>query len=106
MLRADPSALPDSDGERGARERFRHTPFELAVLWREQPDMLNILAEFAEIPDKVKILQLSRLMFWPGLGRSDNLEKLKEEFQSILHSLPADLVSIFFRLVHLVPNPL
>ena len=76
------------------------------MLWREQPDMLNILAEFAEIPDKVKILQLSRLMFWPGLGRSDNLEKLKEEFQSILHSLPADLVSIFFRLVPLVPNPL
>ena len=51
--------------------------------------MLKILAEFAEIPDKVKLLQLSKLM-----GSSETFEKSKEEFQSILRSLPADLVKM------------
>ena len=52
--------------------------------------MLKLLAEFAEIPDKVKLLQLSNLM----QSSPDNLEKSKEEFQSILRSLPADMVRI------------
>ena len=52
--------------------------------------MLKLLAEFAEIPDKVKLLQLSNLM----QSSPDNLEKSKEEFQSILRSLPADLVKM------------
>ena len=52
--------------------------------------MLKLLEEFAEIPDKVKLLQLSNLM----QSSYDNLEKSKEEFQSILRSLPADMVRI------------
>ena len=52
--------------------------------------MLKLLAEFAEIPAKVKLLQLSNLMW----SSPDNLEKSKEEFQSILRSLPADLVKM------------
>ena len=66
------------------------TPMEIAVIW-DRADMLKILEEFTEIPDKVKLLQLSKLM-----SSSDNVEKSKDEFQSILSSLPADLVSSFF----------
>ena len=60
------------------------------MIW-DRPEMLKILEEFTEIPDKVKLLQLSKLM-----GSSDDVEKSKEEFQSILRSIPADLVSSFF----------
>ena len=59
---------------------------------RNLPDMFKILAEFTEIPDKVKLLQLSKMMH----SSSDNVENSKEEFQSILSTVPADLVSLFF----------
>ena len=50
--------------------------------------MLNILKEFTELPDNVKLVQLSKLMC-----SSDDVEKSKKEFQCLLHSLPVDLVS-------------
>ena len=87
MFRVDPSALPDGEGQ---RDYYTNTPMEIAVIW-DRPDMLKILTEFTDIPDKVKLLQLSKLM-----GSSDNVEKSKEEFQRILCSIPADLVSSFF----------
>ena len=57
---------------------------------RDFPEVLNVLAEFTEIPDKVKLLRLYKLMH-----SDDNVEKAKEEFQSILRSLPVDLVSSY-----------
>ena len=53
-------------------------------------DMLKILAEFKELPPKVKLLQLFRM-----IEMRKNFEESKEEFLSILSSLPADLVNIF-----------
>ena len=66
------------------------SPLEMAVS-RDQKEMLKILTEYREIPDKVKLLQLSKLM-----GSSDDVKKSKDEFQSILCSLPTNLVSTFF----------
>jgi len=63
------------------------SPLEMAVS-RDQKEMLKILTEYREIPDKVKLLQLSKLM-----GSSDDVKKSKDEFQSILCSLPTNLVS-------------
>ena len=91
LLRVDPSALPDSGQQN--REWTADTPMEIAVQ-RNLPDMFKILAEFTEIPDKVKLLQLSKMM----QSSSDNVENSKEEFQSILSTLPADLVSLFLAL--------
>ena len=65
---------------------------EIAAL-KNFAEVLKILAEFTEITDKVKLLQLYNLM------NSDNFEKSKEEFQSILRSLPVDLVSSMFFLI-------
>ena len=62
------------------------TPIEIAVT-RDFPKVLNILAEFTELSDKVKLLQLYKLMY------SDIVENSKEEFLSILRTLPVDVVS-------------
>merc|ERR1719339_367646 len=62
------------------------TPMEIAVN-RSNSEVLAILAEFTEITDRVKLLQIFFLM------NSDKPKKSKEEFQSILESLPMDLVS-------------
>ena len=62
---------------------------EIAVT-RRFPEVLEILAEFTDITDKVKLLQMSFLM------SSDKPKKSKEEFSSILESLPVDLVTIYF----------
>ena len=52
---------------------------EMAVLYQwDEPEILKMLAEFKEIPDDVKILQLMRMIF-KGLGG--------EEFRKILHSV-------------------
>ena len=59
---------------------------EIAVT-RDFPEVLNVLAEFTELSDKVKLLQLYKLMF------SDIVENSKEEFLSILRTLPVDVVS-------------
>ena len=62
------------------------TPVEIAVT-RDFPEVLNVLAEFTELSDKVKLLQLYKLMY------SDIVENSKEEFLSILRTLPVDVVS-------------
>jgi len=67
-------------------ENSTDTPMEIAAL-QDFPEVLKILAEFTQITDKVKLLQLYNLM------DTDYVEKSKEEFQSILCSLPVDLVS-------------
>ena len=59
---------------------------EIAVT-RDFPEVLNVLAEFTELSDKVKLLQLYKLMF------SDIVENSKEEFLGILRTLPVDVVS-------------
>ena len=53
---------------------------------------------YKEIPDNVKILQLSMLIRegLGGEGRENNVEKLKEEFQKILRSLPLESVKDLF----------
>ena len=47
---------------------------------------LKILSEFTEVTDKVKLIQMSVLI------TSDKPKRAKEEFQSLLNSLPVDLV--------------
>ena len=76
----DPSATTYTNGE---------SPAEIAAD-RDFSEVLNILAEFTELPNKVKLLQLYNLMYF------GNVENLKEEFQSILHSVPVELVSFDF----------
>ena len=67
------------------------TIWEIALLchW-ESPELLNTLADFKEIPEQVKLLKLSK-MIWlreeERLGGKDNLEQLKEEFLKMLQSL-------------------
>ena len=79
-FRVNPSATTESATE---------SPMEIAAL-KDFAEVLKILAEFTEITDKVKLLQLYNLM------NSDNFEKSREEFQRILRSLPVDLVSSMF----------
>ena len=53
-------------------------------------DMIDILAKFTEIPGKVKLVQLSRLMY------SEKQKKgVEAEFKNLLSSVPTDLVSIY-----------
>ena len=61
---------------------------EIAVT-HKLPEVVKILAEFA-LTDKEKLLQIFFLM------NSDKTKKSKEEFQSVLESLPVDLVRISF----------
>ena len=77
LLRVDPSATTYDSAE---------TPMEIAAT-RDFPEVLNVLAEFTELSDKVKLLQLYNLMY------SDIDKNSKEEFQSILRTLSVDLVS-------------
>ena len=70
---------------------------EMAVLYHwDEPELLQILAEFKEIPDEVKILQLWMLIRKGSggdddvekmTGGEDDFEKLKEQFKRILHSV-------------------
>ena len=62
---------------------------EIAVN-RSNSEVLAILSEFTEITDRVKLLQMSYLIY------NDKPKKSKEEFQSILESLPVDLVRFTF----------
>lgn len=84
FFRADPSVVPDGKTE---TEICRETPIQIAVS-EDLSAVLDILKEFTELPDNVKLVQLSKLMC-----SSDDVEKSKEEFQGLLHSLPVDLVS-------------
>ena len=54
----------------------------------EVEKILEIFAEFTEIADKVKLIQMSVLM------KSDQPKRAKEKFQLLLESLPVDLVRI------------
>ena len=54
----------------------------------ENVDMISLLAEFTEMPDHIKLLVLSKLMY-----KSENKAKEKEEFKNLLSSLPVELVS-------------
>ena len=76
----DPSATTYTNGE---------SPAEIAAD-RDFSEVLKILAEFTELPDKVKLLQLYNLMYF------GNVDNWKEEFQSILQSVPVELVSFLF----------
>ena len=93
-FRVDPTAALEEN-------QWDRSPMEIAVAFRwNQPELLKLLAEFKEIPDNVKILQLSMLIR-EGLGggeRENNVEKLKEEFQKILCSLPLETVKHLFLL--------
>ena len=71
---------------------------EIAVT-RELPEVLEILTEFTEITEKVKLLQMSFLM------NSDKPKKAKEEFRNILESLPVDLVRISIRTIFIFSCP-
>ena len=53
-------------------------------------DMINILAKFTEIPGKVKLVQLSRLMY-----SKKPKKEAETEFKNILSSVPTDLVRIY-----------
>ena len=88
IIRVDPSAELENE---------IHTPMEMAVLYHwDEPELLKILAEFKEIPDDVKILQLWMLIRKGSggdgdvkkmTGGDDNFENLKEQFQKILHTV-------------------
>ena len=82
MVRVNPSALPDGEGQ---RDYYTNTPMEIALLW-DRPEMLKILEEFTEIPDKVKLLQLSRAMY------KEDTEEAKKKFKELLRSLTPELV--------------
>ena len=84
FFRADPSVVPDGKTE---ADFCRETPIQIAVS-EDLSAVLDILKEFTELPDNVKLVQLSKLMCSSG-----DVEKSKEEFQDLLHSLPLDLVS-------------
>ena len=67
------------------------TPMDIAAETRQEPwvtEMLSLLAEFTEMPDHVKIVHLSNLMY-----KDDLKAKEKEEFKNILNSLSIELVS-------------
>ena len=64
------------------------SPMEIAVC-HNQKEMLKILTEYKEMPDDVKLVQLSMLMSSARTAIACEEEHLhfKEEFQEILHSL-------------------
>ena len=63
---------------------------EIASNKSSSEELLNILSKFTEIPDKVKLVQLSHLMY-----KSEKPKKERgEEFKTLLTSLPIDLVKI------------
>ena len=58
-------------------------------------EMLRLLAEFTEMPDHIKLVYLSKLMYkgecW---GYVHDKAKAREDFRKILSSLPVELVSL------------
>ena len=84
-VRVDPTAKLDNELD---------TPMEMAVL-RDKEEILKILTEHKEIPDDVKLIQLSMLMAEARTAAAceEPIEHFKNAFQEILHSLPsAELV--------------
>ena len=62
---------------------------ELAVV-NERQEIFKMLTEVTEITDKVKLIQMSVLM------KSDKPKRSKNEFQSLLETVPVDLVRKVF----------
>jgi hypothetical protein len=85
-VRVDPTAKLDNELD---------TPMEMAVL-RDRKEILKILTEYKEIPDDVKLIQLSKLLEEAKRAirnyREAPIEHLKKAFQDILHTLPVEMV--------------
>ena len=62
-------------------------PMEIAASRNDGGEMLKILAEFTEIPDSAKLVELSKLM-----SLNYEVESEKEQFKKLLNSLPVELV--------------
>ena len=70
----------------GTSQEKAETPMEIA-LDRNNKEVFKMLEEVAKIPDKIKLIQLKKII------QSEKTSKReKEEFQTILESLPIDLV--------------
>ena len=69
-------------------EDKKETPMEIAAS-SQHTEVFKMLAEVTEITDKVKLIQMSVLM------KSDKPKRAKKEFQSLLKTLPVDLVNYF-----------
>ena len=61
-----------------------------AQLSSDAQDMIDILAKFTEVPAKVKLVQLSSLMYSKKPKKG-----VEAEFKNILSSVPMDLVRIY-----------
>ena len=73
-------------------EGNQDTPLKIAAKRGEDAqEVFEIFQEYTEIADKVKIFYMSVLM------KSNKPKKAKEKFQSLLESLPVDLVRISFK---------
>ena len=63
---------------------------------RDRKEILKILTEYKEIPDDVKLIQLSKLLEEAKRAirnyREAPIEHLKKAFQDILHTLPVEMV--------------
>ena len=62
------------------------TPMEKA-LSRGNEEVFNILAEFTETPDRIKLVQLSHIM-----DKEEAISKTLAEFNNLLSSVPVDMV--------------
>ena len=70
----------------GTSQEKAETPMEIA-LDRNNKEVFKMLEEVAKIHDKIKLIQLKKII------QSEKTSKReKEEFQTILGSLPIDLV--------------
>ena len=74
--RVDPTATTDN----------RPTPIELAVSGSHN-EVLNILLEYTEMPNQLKLSHLAKLM------NADD-EEAKAEFKKMLSTMPLDLVRV------------
>ena len=63
---------------------------EIAASCTQHTEVFKMLAEKTEITDKVKLIQMSVLM------KSNQPKRAKKEFQSLLETLPVDLVKKTF----------
>ena len=78
LCRVDPCA---------ACEDKKTLPMEIAASRNDGGEMLRLMAEFTEIPDSAKIVELSKLM-----SLNYEVESEKEQFKNLLGTLPVDLV--------------
>ena len=64
------------------------TPIEMAVC-SNQEEILKIMTEYKEMPDDVKLMQLSMLMSSArtAIACREPMEHFKKDFQEMLHSL-------------------